>query len=186
MKVGANGYERLEGYREYLRLLARVHLASGMPTRMDASDLVQETLLKAYQALERFQWKSEGELAAWLRAILVNTLRDGVRRDSADVRDQSREQSLELQIEQSSARLEALLAQPGAGPADGVDRQEQLLALAHALAKLPDDQRNALEMKHLQGLTVAEVGEQMGKSRAAVAGLLRRGLERLRELLDAP
>jgi RNA polymerase sigma-70 factor (ECF subfamily) len=177
--------DRLERFRHYLRLLARVHLEPGLRCKIDESDLVQDTLLKAYQALDRFHWRSEAELLAWLRAILVNALRDALRRFQADARDLYREQSLDARLDESSVRLESMLAQSGLTPGDQAVRQEQLLALAKALAQLPDDQREALEMKHLQGLTVVQVGEHMGKSRAAVAGLLRRGLDRLRELLDS-
>ncbi len=142
--------------------------------------MVQETLLKAHQALARFQWKSEGELASWLRTILANTLSDAVRRFQSSYRDVD----LERSIHESSARLDRLLARQDAGPLDVAIRQEELLALANALAALPDDQRLSLEMKHLQGMTVAEVAAQLGRTRPAVAGLLRRGLGRLRELLD--
>jgi len=62
-------------------------------------------------------------------------------------------------------------------------RHEQLASLAKALAQLPDDQRTAVELHHLQGWSVARIAEQGGRSQAAVAGLLRRGLKKLRELL---
>jgi RNA polymerase sigma-70 factor, ECF subfamily len=172
--------DQLEAYRNYLRLLARLQLDPRLLGKLDPSDVVQETLLKAHHALTGFQFKSDAELAAWLRTILANTLTDAVRRYQSSYRDVD----LERSIHESSARLERLLARQEAGPLDLIIRQEELLELADALAELPADQRMALELKHLQGLTVAQVAEQLGRTRPAVAGLLRRGLERLRELLD--
>jgi RNA polymerase sigma-70 factor (ECF subfamily) len=184
MANDGNAYlSRLEGYRDYLRLLARLQMAPQLAGKVDPSDIVQETLLKAFQALEGLEFRSDAEFTAWLRTILVNSLRDVIRRLQADRRDVRLEQSLEASVEESSARLEAWLAGNDFAPARHLDRQEQLQALAQALAQLPEDQRAALEMKHLQGCAVADIGRHMGKSRAAVAGLLRRGLERLRELL---
>jgi RNA polymerase sigma-70 factor (ECF subfamily) len=63
-------------------------------------------------------------------------------------------------------------------------RQEQLLRVARAVAQLPDDQRIVIEMHHLRDQPVAEVAAYLGRTEASVAGLLRRGLKRLRELLQ--
>ena len=63
-------------------------------------------------------------------------------------------------------------------------RHEQLIRLADALGQLPDDQRQAVEMRHLQGLATAEIAERMKRSVAAIGGLLQRGLRALRVSLD--
>ena len=170
----------LERFRNYLRLLARQQLDPRLAGKLDPSDAVQETLVKAYQNLASIEGRSDAEVAAWLRRILVNSLTDAVRHFHAG----QRSIDLEVSIETSSVRLELLLAGSDVTPAEALQRQEQLIELANALAELPDDQRVVVELKHLQGLTVSEIGTQVGRSRAAVAGLLRRGLERLRELLE--
>ena len=86
-----------------------------------------------------------------------------------------RQRSLEASLEQSSRRLEAILAADQTSPSQRVIRHEQLIRLADALGQLPDDQRQAVEMRHLQGLATAEIAERMKRSVAAIGGLLQRG-----------
>src|SRR5436309_10049582 len=92
----------LEKFRAYLRLLARLHLDPRLRGKLDPSDVVQEVLLKAVQALGQFRGESEAELAAWLRQILARHLANTVRDLGREKRDIGREHSLEAAIDQSS------------------------------------------------------------------------------------
>jgi RNA polymerase sigma-70 factor (ECF subfamily) len=173
----------LDRYGDYLRLLARLQLSPRLQSKLDASDVVQQTLLQAHAARDQFRGQSEAEWLAWLRAILANTLTAAARRFSTEGRDLGRECSLEANLEQSSSRLECLLAADQSSPSERAVRGEELLRLAHAMACLPADQRRVVELHHLKGLPVAEVAELVDRTRPAVVGLLFRGLKRLRELL---
>jgi RNA polymerase sigma-70 factor, ECF subfamily len=173
----------LERYRDYLRLLARLQLGSRLQAKLDASDIAQQALLQAHESQAQFRGRTEAEWLAWLRAILANALAAAARRFDARARDLGRERSLEAELDLSSSRLEGLLAADQTSPSEGAVRGEELLRLARALAQLPEDQRRVVELHHLKGLPVAEVAEQMGRTRPAAVGLLFRGLKKLRELL---
>jgi RNA polymerase sigma-70 factor (subfamily 1) len=171
----------LESYRHYLTLLARVQFPPALRSKLDPEDLVQQTLLEAHQARERFQGDSDAKRAAWLRRILANNLADALRkfvggpeRDQAVWRDR---------LEDSSVKLEVWLAADHSSPSERALRHEQLWQLAEALAELPAAQRRAVELKYLDGASVADISRAMGLSEAAIGGLLRRGIGTLRRRL---
>lgn len=174
----------LARYREYLLLLARGRIGPKMRAHLDASDVVQEALLKAHRAMHQFRGQTEQEMAAWLRTILSNTLANAIRsvgRQKLDV-----EWSLDRALEESAVRLAADFADERVSPDEIIARNERLLELARALARLPDDQRSVLQLKHLEGLTVAEICTRTGRSKPSVVGLLYRGMQSLRALMDEP
>jgi RNA polymerase sigma-70 factor (ECF subfamily) len=121
---------------------------------------------------------------AWLKQILTNNLADAVRGLARAKRDVSRERSLDEQLGDSFTRVDGWLAAAQSSPSQQAVRSEELLRLANVLTSLPQAQREAIVLHHLQGLPLAEVAAQLNKSPAAVAGLLHRGLKRLRELLS--
>jgi RNA polymerase sigma-70 factor (ECF subfamily) len=175
----------LERFRHYLSLLARTQLGPRLRAKLDPSDIVQQTLLNAHQKRDQFRGSTDEELAAWLRQILANSLADAIRAFGAEKRDIARERFFSESVDQSSVRLEAWLEAVQTSPPDRADKNEQLLRLAWALAQLPDDQRQAVEMHHLQALPLAEIARELGRTEPSVAGLLRRGLGKLRELLES-
>jgi RNA polymerase sigma-70 factor (ECF subfamily) len=168
----------LERFRVYLRRLAQSHLGCRFSAKLDPSDIVQQTLLDAYQNLDQFRGTSERERAAWLRQIFANNLADVFRALSRQKRDIARERS--------SARLAAWLEELPAASDDQTEECEQLLRLAWALSELPELQHTAIDLHHLQGLSLAQTAQALHRTEASVAGLVRRGLVRLRELLNHP
>jgi len=171
-------------YQSYLYLLARSHLGGKHQARLNPSDIVQQTLLQAHRDRSQFRGASEGELMAWLRQILANNVADAVRGLARAKRDVARERSLDHEINDSFSRADDWLAAVQSSPSERAVRAEELLHMANALASLPLAQREAVVLHHLQSLPLAEVGRQLGRSPAAVAGLLLRGLKRLRQLMS--
>jgi RNA polymerase sigma-70 factor (ECF subfamily) len=175
-----------ERFRQYLLLLARAQLGPQVRGKLDASDVVQQTLLEAHQKRAQFRGDSPGQLLAWLRRLLACTLADTLRTLGRDKRDVARERSLEAALDESASRLAAWLAAEQSSPSEQADRNEQLAHLADALAALPEPQREALVLRHGHGWPVADISRHLGRTPMAVAGLLKRGSRQLRELLQPP
>ena len=171
-------------YRQYLLLLARVQLDPRKAKDVDASDIVQQSLLEAHRNWGRFRGGSEGERAAWLRRILACNLADALRSLGREKRDAGRRVSLEQQVEQSSLRLGNFLAADQSSPSQGMHRAERGVMLANAMADLPEAQREALVLQYWHGWTLAQIGQHMNRTPVAVAGLLKRGLKQLREAMQ--
>lgn len=172
---------RLEAYRDYLRLVARIQLPIEVQRKLDDADLVEETLSRAHERLAQFAGRTESDWTAWLRSILTHELRNAVRRIDPDT-NTAFELSLEKALEDSASRLEYLLVVEG-GSSEQAILEKDLVKLASALARLPADQRQAVECRHLLGLSVTEIARHMERSKPDVGGLLRWGTKRLRELL---
>lgn len=174
---------RLERQRPYLTLLARAHLPARQRSKLDSSDIVQQTLLDAVARQDQFRGTTDAELAAWLRQILKNNLADALRHQQRDKRDVRREQPLDAQIDSSFSRTHGWLAAVQSSPSQRAVKQEDLLRLSLALAELPEPQHEVIVLHHLQGLKLAEVAQEIGRSEASVAGLLFRGLKSLHAAL---
>jgi RNA polymerase sigma-70 factor (ECF subfamily) len=177
---------QLERFRSYLCLLARLGLDAETRAKVDPSDVVQQTLLEAHRSRDLCRGSTVPQQAAWLRRILLQNIVDmqrGLRRAKRDV---GRERSLEAALENSSTRLQCWLAAEQPSPSDLASREERVLRLAEALLSLPEAQQEALLLRYCQGLTLVEIGQQLGLKRNAVARLLQRGITTLRESLRCP
>src|SRR5262245_44861964 len=173
--------DQLERFRDYLLALARMQLGGRLPGKLDASDVVQQCLLEAHQKQTQFRGGTDAELAAWLRQLLACTLADALRGFGRAKRDAARERSLEAAVEESSVRLASWLATNQSSPSQKAVRHEEAVRVAGALARLPEAQRQALELRYWQGMSLAEISQKLGRTTTAVAGLLKRGLQQLRE-----
>ncbi len=173
--------DQLEQYRSYLRLRARLDVDPRLDGKLDVSGVVQQTLLEAHQGLAGFRGTGEAELLAWLQQILSRNLLDEIRR----LRRAKYDAALECSLEELSTCVRGNLAAQQSSPVTRACRHEELLHLSNALEQLPQDQQTAVVLHHLQGVPLAEVAAQMGRTKPAVAGLLHRGMTRLRDLLEA-
>ena len=170
----------LEQYRPYLRVLAQRHLDGPLGVRLDASDLVQQTCLSAIRAIANFDGVDEAAFVAWLRTIHENNIRTAVRDHLlAEKRAAGREVSPadEEAIDRSLAQARE------SSPSQRLMHGESTVRLAAALQQLPDDQREAVRLRYLEGRSLAEIAERLDRSVVAAAGLVKRGLIHLRKVL---
>jgi RNA polymerase sigma-70 factor, ECF subfamily len=181
-----DGPEELNAQQSYLLLLARLQVGPALRNKIDLSGVVQVTMLEACQAGPLFEALEAGQRAAWLRRALAHNLADEVRKLSADKRDIRRERSLEAAMQESASRIEGWLASQQSSPSQRVQRQERSAELMQALALLPEAQREALVLRHCENQSLADISRQLDRTPAAVAGLLKRGLQHLREHLREP
>jgi RNA polymerase sigma-70 factor (ECF subfamily) len=181
---GAALGQLLERYRHYLALLARIQIGRRLQRKVDEADLVQETFLEAHRAFPRFRGAAEPEFVAWLREILGARLAMQLRQFyGAQKRDLVRERDLVEELNQSSLFINQAFVASGTSPSMKVERREQAVVLADALAQLSDDHRQALTLRHLDGLTFPEIAERIGRSTDAAEKLWARALIQLRRTL---
>jgi RNA polymerase sigma-70 factor (ECF subfamily) len=174
----------VELYRNYLTLLARLQLGRRLQGKVDAEDLVQETFLEAHRQFGQFRGASAEELVSWLRQILASTLAHQVRRyHGTKRRDVRLERELEDELTQSSRVLDQGLISRQSSPSQRAARGEQAVLLADALAHLPEDYREVIILRHLEGLTFPQVASRLGRTVDSVEKLWVRALDKLRRAL---
>ncbi|MEZ6089011.1 MAG: sigma-70 family RNA polymerase sigma factor [Pirellulaceae bacterium] len=175
--------ELLEQYRSYLWVLAHRYLDDRLRQRIDPADLVQITFLEAQRDLKAFRGHEPASFVVWIRNILRNNLATAVARH---VVTQKRSVANEVRINGESsnaAGLAATLAGNTTSPSQKIIRAETSQALVDAMDQLPPSQSEAVKLRYLEGLSLKEISDVLGKSEMAVGGLLKRGLKRLRETL---
>jgi RNA polymerase sigma-70 factor (ECF subfamily) len=175
----------LEQYRTYLRLLAGFHIDSRLASKVDASDVVQETFLEAARDFNQFEGAEEQELVAWLRQILAANLADLVRRHcGAERRDVRLERRLLDEMNSSSVNLDQRLISPTTSPSHRASRREQGVLVADALAHLPEDYAQVLLLRHVESLSFPEIAARLGRSVDSVKKVWARALTKLQATFE--
>jgi RNA polymerase sigma-70 factor, ECF subfamily len=173
-----------ELYRNYLRLIARPMIEGALKLKLDASDLVQETFLKAHRQFADFAGRDEPELMAWLRRILVRTLADQARYHRSRARNVRRQVSLEALLEQAGGAAQQALADSLPSPSSMAVRRERAVLLADALEKLPADYREVFVLRNIEHIPFNEIATRLGRSPGATRVLWTRAMQRLSQLLE--
>jgi RNA polymerase sigma-70 factor (ECF subfamily) len=164
-------------HRRRLAVLAHYRLGPQLRGLVEVDDILQETLLKAFVQIDRFEYRNPGSFLRWLSRILDHVTADAARHFSR----QKRDAAAVLPLGSPS--------QPGAPePVDSMTpsrllaQEEGLQALIRALDSLPEDYRAVIVHAKMEGLSTAEIAERMGRSREAVALLLHRAIKKLKQV----
>lgn len=172
--------ELLDGHRVYLKLLAQRAVGGNLEARVDSSDIVQQTCLSAVRNFSGFEGDDEAQFVAWIRTIHEWNIQDNIRRH---VYTQKRAVGNEQSLDDSRTPDIAQHDITATSPSQRAMADERAVELSAGLGKLPDDQREAVRLRHLEGCTLAELAKRFNRSEDAVASLLKRGLENLRKHL---
>lgn len=171
----------LEHYRPYLRLLAKLQVASRLKKELDASDVVQETFLDAARDFGRFRGNSEPELIAWLKQLLAANVADAHRRYlGTKKRNILKESQVREMLDQSSALIDRRIIDRSGSPSSLAVRSEQAIRLAQALERLRPAYHDVILLHHFHGQEFQQVAEQLGRSIHSVKNLWLRALVALK------
>lgn len=163
----------LDHFRPELRALAQRNINPVLNARIDDSDIVQQSCLSAYQAFEEFEGDDVAQFAAWLKQIHNRNIQNVIRDNQvAGIRDVKREQG-----------KGSIVAKTSRTPSRIAMKEERKKNIEQCLDQILPDQREAIRMRYIDGLSLSEIVEEMGRSESSVAGLLKRGLSQLRDIM---
>lgn len=184
--------EQLEDCRT--ALMGRYHTLQELwqiPASIEADDVVQQAMTKAWESRETFLGTSRGELFSWLFTILNRVVIDILRHGSAEKRMFWKARSLDEFLNDSLSRFEQFLEMSLTSPSEVAQKRELIGQAYSALELLPKDQRAAVIGRYLCGLSLSELTQRFQddskdtepRTEKAVARLVERGLTKLRDLL---
>jgi len=176
--------ELLERYRSFLTLKARQQLPQRVTTRVSASDVVQHTVTEALKSFAQFVGQTEAEFSAWIKRIHQHNLQDVLRKH---LYAEGYAVGKERPFDDGEATASFCWREPAAKqstPSQRVIRAENALRLAQIIESLPPSQGEAIRLRHLEGWPVDRIAEHLGRTTAATAGLLKRGLDALRRKMS--
>ena len=170
--------------RSYLGFVARSQVETWLKRKVDASDLVQETMLEAYRDFDRFKGGTEQEWLAWLKRILAHNAADFIRRYHGTAKREAGREMAFRDPDDSLARGAPEPAAQQATPSQEFLQIDTELRVAAALAELPQDHQEVIVLRNLQRLPFNEVAERMNRTRPAVQMLWTRAIKKLQEAME--
>lgn len=178
--------ELFRRYREPLRRMLATRMDIRLQSRIDVSDIIQETFIEAHRRLEEYcQDDQPIAFLPWLRQIANNRMIDAYRHHIlAKRREVDRQNDGMPAAGESGHDLIDLQAGSLTTPSEALERKEIKQSVRDALHQLEPTDQEIIIMRHLKRLTTRETAEALAISEAAVKLRLLRALQRLRTLLE--
>jgi RNA polymerase sigma-70 factor (ECF subfamily) len=171
----------LSSYERYLQVLAEVQIGRALRGKVDACDIVQETFLEAHRSIRRFEGNESYQFVAWLKSILSARLANTIRRYlGTEARDIRLEQRIKDELDQSSLSFGAMLIDPNSSPSQHIAGVEQTVLVTEAILRLPNDYRQAIMLRHVEGMSFPEIAIAMERTVDSVEKLWLRGITQLK------
>ncbi len=162
----------LQQLRPWLLDMARQQLDPRLRARLDESDLVQQTCLSIHRQMVRFEGSDPAQFMAWLKLVHEKNIKNAAR-------DQLQRQKRAAGREQALADLP--VAAPEASPSGQLAHLLEMTELTAHFESLPEQERNALQLRYFEGLKLTELAERLGITKDAAVWLIQCGLKRLRK-----
>jgi RNA polymerase sigma-70 factor (ECF subfamily) len=171
----------------YPQLHARLEATMGGALRAKTTpdDILQEAFLSVFRHIDSFEDRGPNAFINWIYTILDSKLSDARRaaqRQIHTVADQALTTPEQASADSCWNLLEHVYADSGT-PSRVVRREETLGALLTCIASLPEAQHQVIQLRFLEGVSVADAAARLGKTEAAIVALTQRGLQGLRESL---
>jgi RNA polymerase sigma-70 factor (ECF subfamily) len=175
----------LQRYHNYMGLLVRLQVGRRLRSKVDVEDLLQEIWLEIHRKIALFRGGSEREFLTWVRRVIGTILANQIRHYlGTKGRDLRLERALGDELDQSSRALNEGLVASQSSPSQQAVRREQAVLLADALQDLPEDYREVIILRQLEGLSFPDVALRMGRTEDSVKNVWLRALARLRRTLE--
>lgn len=178
--------ELMAARRGALEAYIERRLGAALRSKLEVEDVYQEVSAEAVRSLPTVDLTSRDPFG-WLCQVAERRIIDAHRRFfGAAKRDAGRELSIDKQaVDQSRAGMIEMLIASMTTASEAFSRNVRYAQLNTALAALPQDQREALRLRYVEGLPSKEIAERLGKSDGAVRVMLTRSLNRLQQILGA-
>ena len=164
-KGDQRAFEEIFGtLRERLLATIRIHLGPAVKQRLDPEDVLQDTFIRAYHSLERFEWRGKDTLRRWLESIATHVALD-------EIRHHGRRKLLQIDRDTQGT---------GPTPSKGLRRVERFERLKKSMERLSEDYQTVLRLSRMECLPLKEVARRMGRSESAIKNLLLRATRELK------